>query len=107
MDPRAGLVRYGTCFLERIKCPGVNVAGLQTQDGSRPQLGNAFRDQATLAVHRHAYDAVASKAQHAESLQQRSVRFVADHDVDGRRSEEALALDVPAFALEQRVPCRG
>ena len=48
-------------------------------------------------------DPRAAQAEHLERREDRHVRLVADDDVDLRRTEEALLLDVPAISLKQRV----
>ena len=92
---------------ERIEGAGVDVAGLKANYRRSCDRRQCIRPHAPLAVDRHAHDALAAQAQHAERLEQRRMRFLAGDDGNRRRAEQAVGFDVPAHARKHRVPGRG
>ena len=64
MYPRAGLVSFLNDFGSSVKRPGVDVAGLQANDGGGTQLGKQLSPHPALTVHRNLDNPFAAQAQH-------------------------------------------
>ena len=107
VHPCARGVRLRANLRNGVERARVHVARLHAHDGRTGNRRQFFQAQAALSVDRHLHDPAASEAEHAERFCDRWMHFLADDDGDRRRAEEALRLDVPACALEHRVPRRG
>jgi hypothetical protein len=60
---------------------------------------------AALPVHWNADDAILAQTKHGKSLEQRGVGFFTDDDSNLGRAKEAVAFDIPARPLKQRMAC--
>jgi hypothetical protein len=106
MDPGARLLGARANLDGRIERAGVHIAGLNTNDGARVERGYRVGTHAALPVGRHPHHSRTAEPQQRERLQHGYVDFIAHHDGDLRRAEQAALLDVPTGAIEQRVPRR-
>ena len=98
MDPGIGFAGAGADLFGGIECAGVDVAGLNAEQGAVVEWRKRVGAHASLAVDGNARDAGAAEAEKRERFEQRDVDFVADHDIDGWRAEEAIFFDVPSGA---------
>ena len=107
VDPGAGFVGGFADFGGWIEGAGVDVAGLDADDGGFVERGEGVGAHAALAVDGDADDSAAAQAEHSEGFQERDVDFSAHDNGDGRGSEEAVVFDVPVLFLEQGVASGG
>jgi hypothetical protein len=95
---------------DRVEGARVDVARLRADErgpvDARQDLRQCIGAHAPLVVGRHTGHAVAPEAEHLERDVDRDVGLLAHHDRHIRCAEQAVALDIPAGALEQRVASR-
>jgi len=98
VDPGVAAARQGDAFGERIERSGMDVAGLQADDGGAvvfQQGGQRRRKDPAFAIHAHGCRR--TKAKKAQCQVKGVVAFLADKDPDAGRSGEAEGVDVPAL----------
>ncbi len=107
VDPGTGIVGFGTELLSGVESAGVHVAGLQAENGSVGEFRQLRGHHAALVVDRHPEHPLPAQAQQAQSVEEADVNLLAHHHAQFRRPKESLGLDIPAAALQQRVPRGG
>ena len=111
MDPGAARLRQIGDLADGIEAAGVELAGLGDDD-HRPvetcdALGKSVNAHAAHVVGRNGEDAIAPEAEILEAGEDGDVGLIADDDMNGRRTEQALRLDVPAVIGEHAAARRG
>jgi hypothetical protein len=107
VNPRTGGVGDATDFANGVDGAGVHVPSLRADDRRTGEGGDFFGDHATLDVDGDFDDTAAAEAEDAEGFRNGRVNLATDDDGDGRRSEEAIGLDVPTGARQHGVACGG
>src|SRR5262245_2486669 len=101
--PCALLVRPGAEVCGGVERASVDVAGLDADNCWILELWKVLGADASLSVHWQAQHTLVAEACHAQAAHQRRVRLIADDDGDGRRAEETVGLDIPAYSFQDRV----
>lgn len=88
MDPGIGLFGEGDEF-GRIESAGVDVTGLETDEGGLGERGKGVGTHAALGIGGDADDTVAAETEHGEGFEDGDVGLLADEDRKGGSCKEA------------------
>src|SRR5579859_3512123 len=95
MRPGAGCVSERDQLGQWIERAGVDIAGLEADDGRPVKLWEGIGAHASLVIRRHAQHALAPQPQQAKRLEDGSVRLLAHDDRDRWSAKEAPRLHIP------------
>ena len=107
MHPGAGGMRALDDFRRGIEAACVHISRLDADDGRRLDRRQRRSIHSSLTVDRHAYDVRAPETEQGDHLEERGMRFLAGNDLDGRRTAQAVLVDVPTRLAQDFVASRG
>src|SRR5580658_9433694 len=90
VNPGSLFVRACADFRGWVEGPSVYVAGLNAQNGAFTQWRQFVCPHSSLIVRFYACQALLTKPRKAQRLQNRSMNFVAHHDINGRCSKHSV-----------------
>src|SRR5580658_9012913 len=105
MNPGSLSVRACADFRGWIEGPSVYVAGLNAQNCAFTQWRQFVCPHSSLIVRFDARQALLTKPRKAQGLENRSMNFVAHHDLNGRGSKHSVIGNVPPSAGKQGMTC--
>ncbi len=108
VEPGARRPRECRDLGHRIHGARVHLADLRADHRRAVTAGkrrlHRIRAHSTLVIHRHRHGRRGTEPEKAQRAIHRHMALPADEHADGRRTAQPIALDIPAGALEHRVP---